>query len=335
MQTNNLLLQKEKEFMKNFILFTAPFHLFMGAFYYIVDPEGIGHLLIFLFFLCVLFGGTLGLKKNLSFKFLSTIYIFAYSILQYSFYLLYNSILIQALYYIPIFLLLNYHYNIKIMLLWSIYIVISFLSPFLISKYFNISHPLKLSKTEDLIQSISTFVTVLFCVCFNLYYIKIFHKIKEDEAIKSQNEDKKPSLMQTFTVKTTDINHENPDAPESVTSDKFEELYQKAISCLEEKKLWQDPNFSLNQFAEILCTNRTYLSRTLKEKGNTNFYNLLNSYRIKQVLDDFDRLEHKNFTIAFIYQKAGFAYQASFNRVFKQVTGCTATEYLQQEKYQV
>ncbi|WP_181416104.1 MULTISPECIES: helix-turn-helix domain-containing protein [unclassified Chryseobacterium] len=141
--------------------------------------------------------------------------------------------------------------------------------------------------------------------------------------------------MQTFTVKTTDINHENPDAPESVTSDKFEELYQKAISCLEEKKLWQDPNFSLNQFAEILCTNRTYLSRTLKEKGNTNFYNLLNSYRIKQVLDDFDRLEHKNFTIAFIYQKAGFAYQASFNRVFKQVTGCTATEYLQQEKYQV
>ncbi|PRB06039.1 hypothetical protein CQ046_02360 [Chryseobacterium sp. MYb7] len=335
METNQLLLLKEKEFMKNFILFTSPFYFFMGCFYFIVDPEGIGYLIIFSFFPCVVAGWMIGLKKKLSFKVLTTMYVVAYSIFQYSFYLIYNSVLIQALYYIPVFLILNYHYKMRTLILWAIYIMISFLSPFLLSRYINISHPLQLSRTEDMVQNISTIITVLFCIFFVLHYLKIFNKIKENKILQIQNE----NLLQPQ-VPAADI-HPNNAAITTVNKskpyqDKFDELYQNAIKCLEEKKLWQDPSFSLNQLAEMLNTNRTYLSKALKEKGNTNFNNLLNHYRIKQVLEDFDSMEHKNYKISSIFQKAGFAYQASFNRVFKQVTGCTATEYLQQqEKYEV
>lgn len=314
--------------MKNFVFCLSPFYFYMGCFYYIVDPQGITHLIIFTYFALVLCGLWIGLKMKMSFKFLATIHVLGYTLMQYCFYITYNTFLIQALYYIPAFLVLNYLYSFKILILWSVYIVISFLSPFVLDIFFNISHPLKLSRTEEMIQNISTFVAVIFGLFFILHYLKILNKIKQDALLKRNAEipPGKEALEPEIPFSENNVTDNIETSAEY--SDKFDELYQRIIACIEDNKVWQNPDFSINQLAEMLSSNRTYISRALKEKGKTNFNILLNTYRIRQVLQDFENLEHKNYKISFIYKKAGFSYQASFNRVFKQITGYTATEYL-------
>ncbi|PXW12685.1 helix-turn-helix protein [Chryseobacterium sp. CBTAP 102] len=333
METSELLYVKEREFMKNFVFCMSPFYFYMGCFYYIVDPNGITHLIIFTYFASILIGLWLGLKLNMTFKFLTTLHILVYTLMQYCFYITYNTFLIQALYYIPAFLILNYLYSLKVLILWSAYIVISFLSPFVLDNFFNFSHPLKLSRTEEMIQNISTFVAVIFGIFFIFHYLKIFNKIKQDGLLKKGNEE----------IQSAE-NHSEPEAElledhsmahieiPSDYADKFDELYQRIIAYIEENKVWQNADFSISQLAEKLSSNRTYISKALREKGKTNFNNLLNTYRVRQVLQDFENLEHKNYKISFIYRKAGFSYQASFSRVFKEITGYTATEYLKRKE---
>lgn len=329
METGELLYLKEREFMKNFVFCISPFYFYMGCFYYTVDPGGITHLIIFTYFALVLSGLWLGLKMKMSFKFLATLHVLGYTLMQYCFYITYNTFLIQALYYIPAFLVLNYLYSLKTLILWSVYIVISFLSPFVLDSFLNFSHPLKLSRTEEMIQNISTFVAVIFSIFFILHYLKILNKIKQDTLLIKRDEEI-PSGKEILEPETAFSENNLADNIEiqAEYSDKFDELYQRIITCIEDNKVWQDSDFSINQLVEMLSSNRTYISRALKEKGKTNFNNLLNTYRIRQVLQDFENLEHKNYKISFIYKRAGFSYQASFNRVFKQITGYTATEYL-------
>lgn len=319
--------------MKNFIFCISPFYLYMGCFYFIVDSGGITHFIIFAYFILLFVGLWIGLRMNMSFKFLSTLHILGYTLIQYCFYITYNTFLIQALYYIPVLLVLNYLYSLKILILWSAYILISFLSPFVLESFFSFSHPLKLSRTEEMIQNISTFVTVIFATFFILHYLKVFNRIKQDALLKDRGKEvllaENTSVVEIESIE--DLPKSNIGKP-AENADKFDELYRRIIICIEENKVWQDPDFSITQLAEMLSSNRTYISSALKEKGKTNFTNLLNTYRIKQVLHDFENLEHKNYKISFIYRKAGFSYQSSFNRVFKQITGYTATDYLKHKE---
>ena len=99
---------------------------------------------------------------------------------------------------------------------------------------------------------------------------------------------------------------------------------------LDERKPWLDPDYNLEQMARDLNQTRHHLSQTINEQMGKNFFQLVNQYRVAEfkrlVLDP--HLSHLTFLgLAF---DAGFNSKSSFNRIFKEETGVTPSEYKQQ-----
>lgn len=89
---------------------------------------------------------------------------------------------------------------------------------------------------------------------------------------------------------------------------------------------WRDPDLTAPRLARLLATNTTYLSRALNEGLGRNFNEFINGIRIEAVQTEL-RSSDTDRDILAVALDAGFNSKASFNRVFKRITGITPTEY--------
>ncbi len=100
---------------------------------------------------------------------------------------------------------------------------------------------------------------------------------------------------------------------------------KKLISCLEEEKPFLDEELSLYSLANNLGIPTNQLSQIINNNLKTNFYELINSYRIDEVKRLLTEDMKKNIIdLAF---QAGFNSKTVFNTVFKKKTGMTPTAY--------
>ena len=88
---------------------------------------------------------------------------------------------------------------------------------------------------------------------------------------------------------------------------------------------WLNPSLTLQELALALNTNRTYLSEYFNKTLNTNFYDYLNSYRIKYACEIL--LAERNLSIVQVGEKAGFNSLSTFQRAFDKHMGCTPAKY--------
>ena len=102
-------------------------------------------------------------------------------------------------------------------------------------------------------------------------------------------------------------------------------LYIDVLRRIESEKLYLDPLFSMQELSEKVKRSPRYISQAVSEVGNTNFPNLLNSFRINEAR----RLIAGNQQISVheIMEKTGFRSRQSFHRNFKSATGFTPKEY--------
>ncbi|MCU7617949.1 helix-turn-helix domain-containing protein [Chryseobacterium sp. PBS4-4] len=98
--------------------------------------------------------------------------------------------------------------------------------------------------------------------------------------------------------------------------------------CLQSEKPYQCPKFNIRKLAELLETNTTYVSKALNVFGEKKFNQLVNELRIEQVKNDIVTNEHQKFTLEYIYTRAGFRQQSTFNRMFKEQTGMTPSDFI-------
>lgn len=108
-----------------------------------------------------------------------------------------------------------------------------------------------------------------------------------------------------------------------------EVIYGKVIDCLENKKMFLDPDLSLIKFSKIVGTNTTYLSNTINQHFNCNFRTLVNRYRIdyaKRALSD-GTLRLDELPIG-----TGFTSKSSFYDWFFKLTGLTPGAFIRQNK---
>jgi len=116
---------------------------------------------------------------------------------------------------------------------------------------------------------------------------------------------------------------------EDFSTEKATVLYEEIVTFFENKKPYQNPNFNMSELCKALDTNATYVYRALNLMTQKSFRDLVNEYRIAQVLSEIDQEAHKKFTIEHIYMEAGFVQQSTFNRVFKKTTGQTPSQYIE------
>lgn len=111
------------------------------------------------------------------------------------------------------------------------------------------------------------------------------------------------------------------------TTEEIEVLTDKVIKLLEEEKIHLSENLSLGEMAGQVGITDKKLSELLNKHLNTNFYNLVNEYRVREVKEKLCDKNSSKYTLLAIAFESGFQSKASFNRIFKQKTGLSPAEY--------
>jgi AraC-like DNA-binding protein len=100
-------------------------------------------------------------------------------------------------------------------------------------------------------------------------------------------------------------------------------------ALLDAKKVYEDPELSLSQVAQLLESNPTFISKVINQGFQMNFNDLINHYRINAVKEKFQQGLHKKQTLLAIALDCGFNSKATFNRAFKKISGLSPKAFLE------
>ena len=107
---------------------------------------------------------------------------------------------------------------------------------------------------------------------------------------------------------------------------------QKIEQHFKEAKPFINPEYNLQLLANELSISRQNLSQSINEVFNKNFYQLVNEYRV----EEFKRLsampQYEHLTLFGVALEAGFNSKSSFNRIFKEITGLTPSQFIKQNR---
>jgi AraC-like DNA-binding protein len=110
----------------------------------------------------------------------------------------------------------------------------------------------------------------------------------------------------------------------------IEQLKKDLYHTLETNKLYLNENLSISDLAEELGVSTKKLSELLNQHLDTNFYNLINHYRVNEVIARLSMPDAEKYNLLGIAYECGFQSKASFNRIFKQKTGHSPSAYRKQ-----
>lgn len=122
---------------------------------------------------------------------------------------------------------------------------------------------------------------------------------------------------------------ENKDESE-VLGSLYDDLYERMEHLLKEEQIFRNSDLRLNDLASHLGTNRTYVSRLINNKENSNFCDYINSHRIKYAKQLLSSQESEQMTLDEIALKAGFSSKSSFYRVFTKMEETSPAKYMKE-----
>jgi AraC-like DNA-binding protein len=105
------------------------------------------------------------------------------------------------------------------------------------------------------------------------------------------------------------------------------ELHQRLLQFMETERPWLDDSLDLPALAAALDASANNVSQVLNGLERKSFYDFVNGYRVAAVKE---RLAQEGEGSSSLLQTAlacGFRSKATFNRIFKQHTGLTPTQY--------
>jgi AraC-like DNA-binding protein len=112
---------------------------------------------------------------------------------------------------------------------------------------------------------------------------------------------------------------------ESIQQDKMADLQLKLTDTVGRNKLYLQPDLKITDVANLLHTNRTYVSRVLKEQIGTTFADFINHQRIDYACLLME--QQPQLPAAEVASQSGFSSQSSFYRNFKLYKGCSPKDY--------
>ncbi len=115
-----------------------------------------------------------------------------------------------------------------------------------------------------------------------------------------------------------------PSVKELVINDQDEKLWQRIESLVKEQKLYREMAFSREKLANSVAAGEHQVSKVINRLSGKNFNRYVNAYRVTEAKERLSREETAITVIAF---EVGFNSIASFNRVFKEETGVSPTDY--------
>lgn len=186
--------------------------------------------------------------------------------------------------------------------------------------------------TVFIFKGINISETVYFSIIsLHVFFVGFMGLKQRDIYLKSQAV--QPVFTEVDMKKTTakDVSKEPEEEQQRklsvVTPEMREEVLQKMDVLMNEKKIYLSEDLSLYDLAQELDINKNYLSHIINDSLDTNFYNLINSYRIEEAKKMLTDSNYENLSVEGIAQSVGFKSRSVFYPVFKKFVGETPTEY--------
>jgi len=173
-----------------------------------------------------------------------------------------------------------------------------------------------------LIAIFSFFILLLLFFLFNLYRKKqsAYQALvtKSQQWANVRKEEVEEQLPETDKIEDTTNNVKDID---------IVSLMEMVYRALEQQQIYKDSDLSIQSMAELLKTNRNYLSKAINSTTGNNFNAFINEYRIKEaikILSD-PKLDHLSTDL--LAEKVGFANRFTFSIAFKKSIGITPAEF--------
>lgn len=94
----------------------------------------------------------------------------------------------------------------------------------------------------------------------------------------------------------------------------------KLEEIVEDQRLYLNQGLSLSDLVELVKSNRTYVSRYLRQVKGVSFYDYINKLRIEKAALPL-MTQHPEYTLEYIAQQSGFSSISTFRRAYRKVTG--------------
>ncbi|MDR1951468.1 MAG: helix-turn-helix domain-containing protein [Bacteroidales bacterium] len=146
----------------------------------------------------------------------------------------------------------------------------------------------------------------------NVSYKKLFEKNIEIVELREHSSEIHPEKSQKNTL----------------TDEVQNELLNRIYDVMKDTLIVCDTEFSLEKLADLVQSNRTYVSAVINDVLQKNFRTFINEYRIREAQRLFSEKDASKHTIEFIAEKTGFKSRSTFNVAFKDVTGVSPGFYL-------
>lgn len=115
--------------------------------------------------------------------------------------------------------------------------------------------------------------------------------------------------------------------PHSSLQQKTREAKEKLILDIEQQKPYLDPELSVAKLAKMLYMSEKSLSALINQEFGQTFNDFINEYRVQEVILKLNDERYQHYDLVSIAQESGFKSKATFNRVFKNITGKTPSQY--------
>ncbi len=116
-------------------------------------------------------------------------------------------------------------------------------------------------------------------------------------------------------------------AKSGLGEDRAEEAAAQLLKLMEEDLVYTDSGLTLPQLASLVDVTPHNLSEVINTRFQQNFFDFVNSYRLRQVQRDLRDPANQNLTVLALAFDAGFNSKTSFNTIFKKHVGVTPSEY--------
>jgi AraC-like DNA-binding protein len=111
---------------------------------------------------------------------------------------------------------------------------------------------------------------------------------------------------------------------------KAEEVFiYTLLADMKKLKLYLNPDLNLSALSMAMNVSEEYLSGVLNNHLNRNFFDFVNQYRVEEFKTQCLNPQNDSFTLIGLAYNCGFNSKATFNRVFKNSTNLTPSEYKQ------
>lgn len=116
----------------------------------------------------------------------------------------------------------------------------------------------------------------------------------------------------------------------SLSPDMVQQTITNLKKAMEEEHLYLNPELNLSMLVQHLNIPQKTISAVLNQHLHKSFNEFVNSYRIEAFKRQVLQADLSHLTITGIAMECGFNSQATFQRIFKQYTGMTPSEYRKQ-----